>query len=80
MVFVWTDRPGEGRPRLFAGGSVAPGDASVFVGDGPATGSLRAEFPEAQILGWKRPEEVAGLMRAARALVFLALCDAKANP
>ena len=60
-------------PRLFAEAARRAGVPPVFVGDGPAAASLRAEFPEAQILGWKRPEEVAGLMRAARALVFPSL-------
>jgi glycosyltransferase involved in cell wall biosynthesis len=57
-------------PRLFAEAARRAGIVPVFVGDGPAAEALGADFPEARILGWRRPEDVASLMRSARALVF----------
>jgi glycosyltransferase involved in cell wall biosynthesis len=60
-------------PLLFAEAARQAGIVPVFVGDGPAAAALRGDYPEARILGWKRPDEVASQMRAARALVFPSL-------
>jgi glycosyltransferase involved in cell wall biosynthesis len=46
------------------------GVVPTLVGDGPEAGAIRERYPEAVMLGWKAPEEVRALMRAARALVF----------
>ena len=46
------------------------GTAPMIVGDGRLRASLERAYPEARFLGWRRPDEVAELMRAARALVF----------
>jgi len=56
--------------RYFAEGARLAGVKAVFVGDGPEAPALREEFPEAEFLGWKTPDEVRALMHAARALVF----------
>jgi len=60
-------------PLLFAKAARQAGVVPVFVGDGPYAGELRAQYPEAVILGWKPAGEVRALMRAARALVFPSL-------
>jgi glycosyltransferase involved in cell wall biosynthesis len=72
--FVFVGRIAQEKgPLLFAEAARQAGVAPVFVGDGPAADELRAQFPEARILGWKRADEVSALMRAARALVFPSL-------
>ena len=60
-------------PLLFAEAARLAGIVPVFVGDGPIAGEIVANFPEARLLGWKGTEEVAALMRAARAIVFPSL-------
>ncbi len=42
----------------------------VIAGDGPLMGELKAKYPDAQMLGWKNPDEISQLVRDARALVF----------
>ncbi|GJD99602.1 glycosyltransferase family 4 protein [Methylobacterium isbiliense] len=69
FLFVGRLSPEKGAPH-FAEAARQAGLRSVFVGDGPSGAMLRARYPEAVFLGWKSPAEVAGLMRAARALVF----------
>jgi glycosyltransferase involved in cell wall biosynthesis len=72
FVFVGRISPEKG-PFLFAQAAKLAGAVPVFVGDGPAAAELRARHPEAIVLGWKTPEDVRVLMRAARALVFPSL-------
>jgi glycosyltransferase involved in cell wall biosynthesis len=68
-LFVGRLSPEKGA-RYFAQAAQMAGAQPVFVGDGPLRASLQEEFPDAQFLGWREPEEVRGLMRAARALAF----------
>ena len=72
MIFVGRISPEKG-PFLFAEAARKAGIVPVYVGDGPAAAELAARFPEARILGWRKPAEVKALMRAARALVFPSL-------
>jgi glycosyltransferase involved in cell wall biosynthesis len=72
FIFVGRISPEKG-PFLFAEAAQRAGVDPVFVGDGPAAAELRARFPRAKVLGWRSAEEVRGLMRAARALVFPSL-------
>ena len=69
--FVFVGRiSAEKGPKLFAEAARLAGHRAVFVGDGPQAGELKALYPEAEILGWKKPGEVRQYLRAARALVF----------
>ena len=56
--------------KIFAEAARRAGKKAIFVGDGPAAAELQSAYPEAVILGWKSPDDVKTLMRAARALVF----------
>jgi len=56
--------------KIFAEAARRAGKKAIFVGDGPAAAELQSAYPEAVLLGWKSPDEVKTLMRAARALVF----------
>jgi glycosyltransferase involved in cell wall biosynthesis len=56
--------------KIFAEAARRAGKKAIFVGDGPAAAELQSAYPEAVVLGWKSPDEVKTLMRAARALVF----------
>jgi glycosyltransferase involved in cell wall biosynthesis len=69
FLFVGRLSPEKGA-ALFAEAARRAGVRPVLVGDGPSAEELRARYPEAAFLGWKSPEEVLRLMRAARALVF----------
>ncbi len=69
FVFVGRLSPEKGA-GLFAAAARLAGIRPVFVGDGPSGDELRRLYPEALFLGWKSPDEVRDLMRAARALVF----------
>ena len=69
FIFVGRISPEKG-PKLFAEAARLAGQRAVFVGDGPLAAELKAEYPEAEILGWKSPDEVKLQLRAARALVF----------
>jgi glycosyltransferase involved in cell wall biosynthesis len=69
FVFVGRISPEKG-PLLFAEAARLAGQRAVFVGDGPQAADLRTRYPEANLLGWKEPEEVKALLRKARALVF----------
>ena len=69
FLFVGRLSPEKG-PRYFAQAARMAGVEAIFVGDGPLTDSLKAEFPDAKYLGWREPAEVRALMREARALVF----------
>jgi glycosyltransferase involved in cell wall biosynthesis len=69
FLFVGRLSPEKGA-AIFAEAARLAGVRPVFVGDGPSAEELRARYPEAAFLGWKSPEEVLGLMRKARALVF----------
>ncbi|GJD53509.1 D-inositol-3-phosphate glycosyltransferase [Methylobacterium crusticola] len=40
-----------------------------IVGDGPLKDALLREHPEAQVMGWRSPEEIAGLVGRARLLI-----------
>jgi glycosyltransferase involved in cell wall biosynthesis len=60
-------------PFLFARAARALGMTPTFVGDGPVAAELKAAFPEANMLGWQKPDAVHAAMRAARALVFPSL-------
>ncbi len=69
MIFVGRVSPEKG-PLVFAEAARMAGMIPTFVGDGPAAAELREKFPEARILGWRKPEEARNALRAARALVF----------
>lgn len=69
FLFVGRLSPEKGA-AIFAEAARIAGLRPVFVGDGPSAEELKARYPEAAFLGWKAPEEVLALMRAARALVF----------
>ncbi len=58
---------------LFAQAARIAGITPVFIGDGPIAPQLRAQYPEARLLGWREPAAVREAMRAARALVFPSL-------
>ncbi|MCS0504158.1 glycosyltransferase family 1 protein [Ancylobacter sp. GSK1Z-4-2] len=49
--------------------------SKVVVGDGPALGSLRAQFPDAHFLGMKEGEALARIYAAADVFVFPSLTD-----
>ena len=49
------------------------GQTPVIVGDGPAAETIRAAYPDAQILGWHDGAGVRKRLREARALVFPSL-------
>ena len=69
FVYIGRLSPEKG-VEIFAKAARRAGVQATFVGDGPLSDSLRAAYPEANFLGWQRPEEVRALLRAARALVF----------
>lgn len=69
FVFVGRISPEKG-PLLFAEAARLSGQRAVFIGDGPQAETLKAQYPEAAVLGWKDPAEVRKLLRRARALVF----------
>lgn len=69
FLFVGRISPEKG-PRFFAEAARLAGVKPVFAGDGPALEGLRQEFPQAEFLGWQKPEAVRALLRKARALVF----------
>ncbi len=60
-------------PLLFAEAARKIGLVPTFIGDGPSKRDLMTHYPEARILGWRSAEEVQGLMRASRAIVFPSL-------
>ncbi len=60
-------------PVLFAKAARALGIIPTFIGDGPVAAEIKAAFPEANMLGWQKPDAVHTAMRAARALVFPSL-------
>jgi glycosyltransferase involved in cell wall biosynthesis len=69
--FIYAGRlSAEKAPLLFAEAARLAGLRAIFVGDGPQAAELKARYPDASILGWKSPAEVAHLLRNARALVF----------
>jgi glycosyltransferase involved in cell wall biosynthesis len=72
FLFVGRLSPEKGM-LVFAEAARRAGISPVFAGDGPGLEELKAKFPEARLLGWKSPDEVKALMRAARALVFPSL-------
>jgi glycosyltransferase involved in cell wall biosynthesis len=69
FLFVGRLSPEKGA-AIFAEAARLAGVRPVFVADGPSGDELQARYPEAAFLGWKSPDEVLGLMRSARALVF----------
>jgi len=69
FAFVARISPEKG-PLLFAQAARLAGVTPLFVGDGPQAERLRAEFPEARVTGWVKPEAARAALRAARALVF----------
>lgn len=69
FLYVGRLSPEKG-PRYFAQAAALAGVTPVFIGDGPERASLEKEFPKAQFLGWRSPQEVRSLLRAARALIF----------
>lgn len=68
-VFVGRVSPEKGAD-VFAKAARIAGQRAVFVGDGPQRAELEASYPEARFLGWKDPDAVKAILRAARALVF----------
>ena len=60
-------------PLLFAEAARRAGIIPTYVGDGPAAAELRAQYPEARVLGWHSGPAVREAIRAARALVFPSL-------
>lgn len=54
----------------FAIAAKQAGVRAVFLGAGPEEDRIRSANPEAELLGWVSPEEVAGWLQKARALVF----------
>jgi len=69
--FVFVGRlSAEKGPRYFGEAARLAGVTPVFVGDGPEREALEKEFPQARFLGWRNPEQVREILRAARALVF----------
>ncbi len=57
----------------FAIAAKQAGVRAVFLGAGPEEERIRSANPEAELLGWVSPEEVAGWLQKARALVFPSL-------
>ena len=72
FVFVGRLSPEKGA-FLFAEAAARAGVTPTFIGDGPIAEELRARFPNAVCLGWRRPEDARDRMRSARALVFPSL-------
>lgn len=69
--FVFIGRLGaEKGPDLFAHAARMAGVPAVIVGDGPIRAEVAAANAEVKMLGWKKPPEVASILRSARALVF----------
>ena len=58
---------------MFAQAALEVNVPAVFVGDGAEADAIRKANPDARILGWQSPAEVAKWMRQARALVFPSL-------
>ena len=69
FLFVGRLSPEKGT-LCFAEAARKAGIKPVFAGNGPMAERLAAEYPEAVLLGWKTPQEVRALMRAARAVIF----------
>ena len=69
FAFVARISPEKG-PLLLAEAARLSGVMPLFVGDGPQAERLRADYPEARVTGWVKPEEARAALRAARALVF----------
>ncbi|GAC1336772.1 MAG: glycosyltransferase family 4 protein [Beijerinckiaceae bacterium] len=72
VIFVGRISPEKG-PLLFAEAARRVGLTPTFIGDGPAAAELKANYPEARLLGWQNGLAVREAIRAARALVFPSL-------
>lgn len=57
-------------PDIAAEATYRSGTRIEFVGAGPMEETIRELNPEAELLGWRRPDEVIHILRRARALVF----------
>ena len=60
----------EKAPLLAAKAAQAAGVPIMFIGAGPLASGIKRTSPEAEELGWRRPEEVQELLRQARAVIF----------
>ncbi|HEY8580210.1 MAG TPA: glycosyltransferase family 4 protein, partial [Beijerinckiaceae bacterium] len=69
FLFVGRVSPEKGVAHFLEGARRA-GVTPLIVGDGPLLPELRARYPEAEFLGWRKSAEAVALMREARALVF----------
>jgi glycosyltransferase involved in cell wall biosynthesis len=72
FLFVGRFSPEKGGV-MFAEAARRAGVRAVFIGDGEEAEAIRTINPEAEILGWKRSEEVQGWISRARAVVFPSL-------
>lgn len=72
FLFIGRFNPEKGA-AMFAEAARAAGVRAVFIGDGVEEATIREKNPEAEILGWKRPDEVQDWIGKARALVFPSL-------
>ena len=72
FLFVGRFSPEKGG-RIFAEAARIAKVPAVFVGDGAERAAIRQANPDAEITGWKSPDEVRELMLGARALVFPSL-------
>lgn len=72
FLFVGRLNPEKGGV-MFAEAARRAGVRAVFIGDGSEAEAVLAANPAAEILGWKRPDEVQDWIGRARALVFPSL-------
>ncbi|MBS1726981.1 MAG: glycosyltransferase family 4 protein [Armatimonadetes bacterium] len=68
-AFVGRFSPEKG-PLLAARAAHETGVPIIFIGTGPLATEIRPLCPEAELAGWRKPEEVRQLLTKARALIF----------
>ena len=60
----------EKAPLLAAQAAHEAGVPIMFIGTGPLASEIQPTNPEAQLMGWRKPEEVKALLQNVRAIIF----------